>query len=185
MKINSFIIQINVWFEGLILCLFFGRQLNATLELDKQRKILYQKKCFNNPNINGQQQQTLNENHLIEKQIRHLVPGQLIIFGKLDKNNGRSENHLIVKTSGIIRWKASLENFVWNNLGKWSFISQGEENGYTKNLAVCMCVQSKINLRLLLLGGREWIYCVRGFNRKLQIIWLLLMNWLKLVFNWR
>jgi hypothetical protein len=87
------------------------------LELDKQQKILYQKKCFSNPIINVQQQ-TLNENHLIEKQIRHLVPGQLIIFGKLDKNNGQSENRLVVKTSGIIRWKPSVENFVWNNLGK-------------------------------------------------------------------
>lgn len=97
--------------------LFPNRQLNATLELGKQEKIHYQKKCFNNPIINDQQQ-TLNENHLIEKQIRHLVPGQLIIFGKLDKNNGRSGNRLVVKTSGIVRWKPKVENFVWNNLGK-------------------------------------------------------------------
>ena len=112
---------------------FLHRQLNATLELDKQQKILYQKKCYGSSIINDQQQ-TLNENHLIEKQIRHLVPGQLIIFGKLDKSNGRSENRLVVKTSGIIRWKPTLENFVWNNLGKWNFISP-----MAKKIELCVC----------------------------------------------
>lgn len=98
---------------------FQNRQLNATLELDKEEKIAYQKKCFSNPQIN-KQGQMLNENHLIEQQIRYLLPGQLIIFGKLDNNNnnGRSKNHFVVKTSGIVRGGLDVESFVWNNLGK-------------------------------------------------------------------
>lgn len=101
------------------LMLFYlpNRQLNATLELGKQEEMLFRKKCFNNPTVNDRQQ-TLNVNHLIEKQVRHLVPGQLIIFGKLDKNNGQSENRLVIKTNGIVRWQPTIENFVWNNLGK-------------------------------------------------------------------
>jgi hypothetical protein len=93
-----------------------NRQLNATLELEKDEKIRYQKKCFNNPKINDHGQM-LNENHLIEKQIRNLVPGQLIMFGRLETSDGQSKNHLVVKTSGIVRWTSHVENFVWNNLG--------------------------------------------------------------------
>ncbi|CAO1390490.1 unnamed protein product [Diamesa hyperborea] len=93
-------------------------QLNATLELEKQQKILYKRKCFNNHNIN-MQGQPMNDNHLIEKQLRHLVPGQLIIFGKLDKYKAKSKNHLMVKTNGIIQWTSSVETFLWNHLG-WS-----------------------------------------------------------------
>lgn len=93
-------------------------QLNATLELEHQQRILYQRKCYGNSEINNQGRR-LNENHLIEKQIRALVPGQLIIFAKLDKSNFRTtRNRLIVKTNGIVRWKPHVENFVWNNLGK-------------------------------------------------------------------
>lgn len=135
----------------------FCRQLNATLELDKQRKILYQKKCFGNPIINGQRQ-TLNENHLIEKQIRHLVPGQLIIFGKLDKNNGQSENRLVVKTSGIIRWKPSVENFVWNNLGKWIFMCPW---GEMENFSDCLCFwvcSARLFWGFNRYGGCEWCW---------------------------
>lgn len=78
---------------------------------------MYQKKCYSSRKINDQGQ-ALNENHLIEKRIRNLVPGQLIIFGKLDKNNGQSNNRFVVKTGGMIRWKPHTENFIWNNLGK-------------------------------------------------------------------
>lgn len=87
------------------------------MELDKAEKVMYQKKCYGSRKINDQGQ-ALNENHLIEKQIRNLVPGQLIIFGRLDKNNGQSNNRFVVKTDGMIRWKPHTENFIWNNLGK-------------------------------------------------------------------
>lgn len=60
----------------------------------------------------------MNDNHLIEKQLRHLVPGQLIIFAKLDKYKSNSKNHLMVKTNGIIQWTSSVEAFLWNHLGK-------------------------------------------------------------------
>lgn len=94
-----------------------NRQLNATLELDKEQKILYHKKCFNNPEINDQGRM-LDENHLIEKQVRYLLPDQLIVFGRLDNSNGQSRNRFVVKTSAMIRWSAQVENFIWNNLGK-------------------------------------------------------------------
>lgn len=94
-------------------CFYFHyRQLNATLELGKDEKILYQKKCYTND-----QGQMLNVNHLIEKQMRNLVPGQLIMFGRVEASNGQSKNRLVVKTSGIVRWQPHVENFVWNNLG--------------------------------------------------------------------
>lgn len=96
----------------------FRRQLNATLELEQQQKVLYQRKCYANEKINNQGQR-LNENHLIEKQIHHLAPGHLIIFGKLDKTNSPTRNRLIIKTNGIVRWHPHVENFVWNNLGKF------------------------------------------------------------------
>ncbi|CRL02396.1 CLUMA_CG015399, isoform A [Clunio marinus] len=99
-------------------------QLNATLVLGQSDKIQYQKKCYSNQSIN-EQLQILNENHLIERQIRTVVPGQLILFGKLDQKNGQSRQRLVAKTSGIVRWNSHLENFIWNNLGwsswgKWS-----------------------------------------------------------------
>lgn len=65
------------------------------------------------------QGQPMNDNHLIEKQLRHLVPGQLIIFGKLDKYKAKSKNHLMVKTNGIIQWTSSVETFLWNHLGNF------------------------------------------------------------------
>lgn len=66
----------------------------------------------------------LNANHLIEKQMRSLVPGQLIMFGKLERSDGQSKNRLVVKTNGIVRWKPHVENFVWNNLGNEILFSQ-------------------------------------------------------------
>lgn len=98
--------------------LYFRRQLNATLELEQQQKVLYQRKCYANEKINNQGQR-LNENHLIEQQIHRLAPGQLIIFGKLDKSSSPTRNRLIIKTNGIVRWHSHVENFVWNNLGKF------------------------------------------------------------------
>lgn len=84
--------------------------MNATLELGKSEKILFQKKCFNNQNIN-EERQKMNENRLIEQQMRPLVPGQLIMFGKLDQNNGQSKSRLIVKRAasfdGNHIWKIS------------------------------------------------------------------------------
>lgn len=116
----------------MFICDFFrNRQLNATLELDREHKILYRKKCFNNPEINDQGEM-LDENHLIEKQVRYLLPGQLIIFGKLDNNNGQSRNRFVVKTSAMIRWSSHVENFIWNNLGKWKLISR------RKNLSIAL-----------------------------------------------
>lgn len=88
------------------------RQLNATLALGKSDKILFQRKCFGNAAINNESQ-IINENHLIENQIRQIVPGQLIIFAKLDH-----ANRLTVKTNGIMQWKPTIESFLWNNLGK-------------------------------------------------------------------
>lgn len=48
--------------------------------------------------------------------MRQIVPGQLIIFAKLDRSN-----RLTIKTNGIIQWKPNVENFLWNNLGKNEF----------------------------------------------------------------
>jgi len=88
--------------------------------LSRQHRILYQRKCYGNSEINNQGQR-LNENHLIEKQIRSVVPGLLIIFAKMDKSSS-TRNRLIVKTNGIVGWKPHVENFVWNNLGKRIFL---------------------------------------------------------------
>lgn len=120
-KINPFILK-NIMI--IIIFTLFSHsfkkhsQLNATLELERQQRTLYQQKCYNNPKINNQGRR-LNENHLIEKQMRYLVPGHLIIFATLGKSNSASKSRIIiVKTNGIVRWKPSVENYVWNNLGK-------------------------------------------------------------------
>lgn len=113
--------MLDLNFNKLFQLFVFCRQLNATLELEQQHKVLYQRKCYANEKINIEGQR-LNENHLIEKQIHHLAPGQLIIFGKLDKRNSRARNRLIIKTNGIVRWHPHVENFVWNNLGKFCSI---------------------------------------------------------------
>lgn len=112
--INKLLLKID-----LLLC---HRQLNATLKLDTNRKHLYQKKCFDNAKINSEGQ-TLNEKHLIEKQMRKFVPGQLIIFGQLDEQEEQSKIRFAAETSGIVQWKPQTENFIWNNLGKRDFIS--------------------------------------------------------------
>jgi hypothetical protein len=55
-----------------------------------------------------------NENHLVEQQLRRLVPGQLVIFATLDKNT------LVVKADQIRKWDLSIEDILWNRLG-WYF----------------------------------------------------------------
>jgi hypothetical protein len=52
-----------------------------------------------------------NENHLVEQQLRRLVPGQLVIFATLDKNT------LVVKADQIRKWDLSIEDILWNRLG--------------------------------------------------------------------
>jgi hypothetical protein len=80
--------------------------------LGKTDIITFQRKCFGNLSVN-KQNQTMNENFLIEMQMRKIVPGKLIVFAKQDKHN-----RLAIKTNGIFPWNTNIENFLWNNLGK-------------------------------------------------------------------
>jgi hypothetical protein len=71
----------------------FHRQLNATLE--------HRKTCYDaNKNIK-------------DNNLHHILPGQLIVFGRLD-----NKNDLLVQTNGLVEWSLDIENLIWNYLGK-------------------------------------------------------------------
>lgn len=78
--------------------------------MSKEQKTAFKRRCFNNDAINVNNI-LFNENHLVEQQLRRLVPGQLVIFATLDKNT------LVVKADQIRKWDLSIEDFLWNHLG--------------------------------------------------------------------
>ncbi|KAG5681917.1 hypothetical protein PVAND_011321 [Polypedilum vanderplanki] len=151
-------------------------QLNATLELENQQRELYQQKCYSNSKFNIQGQ-LLNENHLIEKQIRKLLPGQLLIFAKLDTSNFSQRNRLIVKTNGVVRWKPQVENFVWNNLGwsswsDWSVCSKDCSKGIQQRYRQCLTNQqnrterntNKMDSFMSATNARQSQHLCNGYN---------------------
>jgi len=96
--------------------------------LSQKQRAVYNQKCYINPNIS--QGEHLNESHLIKNQMMSLSSDQLIIFGKVDEIGYKTvENHLVVQTNGILKWKSNLENFIWKNQGKFfPFFPKGSFN---------------------------------------------------------
>lgn len=86
--------------------------------MSQKQRAVYNQKCYINPNVS--QGEHLNENHLIKNLMTSLSSDQLIIFGKVDEIGYKTvENHLVVQTNGILKWKSNLENFIWKNQGKF------------------------------------------------------------------
>ena len=63
----------------------------------------------------------MDENEVIGQQLKHLLPDNLLLFGRLDLGSN-STNNLLVSTIGLIKWNYDIESFLWKYLGKHAII---------------------------------------------------------------
>lgn len=63
--------------------------------------------------------------HCYDNKILKQLPGQLIVFGRINTNNNNNnftnKTQILILPNGLIPWSQEIENEIWKKLGKFIF----------------------------------------------------------------